>query len=129
MEREYDNLTPAQKSKLTRRHNKAWEERNLKMKDVLYHLYITKRKEAEALYPTESIYEEASVKIEALKEQIKQIETERNAKVSEMRNLQNNHTKAEFEAYNQESSREWAEYRATQEGITEAFWAEIEANA
>jgi hypothetical protein len=128
MERNYDNLTPAQKGKLTRLESKIDAQRSASYQ-IQWEAYEEK---ADGLYSivekeAERIKQEAQVKIDALRKQITEIDKDRADKIGAIYEQVRKECKPEYEAFTnaQDQARQW--YNKKWEAAKEAFWKELGA--
>jgi hypothetical protein len=128
MNRNHDNLTPAQKAKYTRLYNKLNDQRCASFR-IQYDAY---RAKSDVLYPiaekqAEEIKAEAQLKIEELQKQIAQIEREKAETLAPIYEAVRKECAPEWEAYLKASdlAREW--HLNKWEEAKENFWQELEA--
>lgn len=129
MKHDYDALTPAQKSKLTRQLNKLDEQRHSAYR-LQWEIYRTK---SDALYEEqrpqrEQIQQEATQKIEALRAEILAIDEQMRKDVSALNTEHRDTCHPEFEEYNKAQTLAFQWHKGKREELINAFYAEVEAS-
>lgn len=128
MERDYDNLTPAQKAKYTRLYNKINDQRC-----AAYHIqYLTYSEKSEVLYKeanlkADKIKDEAKAKIDLLKAEISKIDKEMKEQVFPIYEAIRAECKPEWDTYLKAAdlAQEWM--KKEWDKAKEDFWQELEA--
>ena len=126
MKRNYDDLTPAQKSKWTRESNKLYEQR-WNGYGIQYDIWNEKKTalDLEDKPIIDAIKAEAQEKIDKLKQQIFDIQEERGNKISKIYNENREACAEEFKAYEEACDMAHAWWRKEDEKLTERMWTEF----
>ena len=126
MKKDYDNLTPAQKARLTRTYNKLNEQR-IAASTIQWEAYNAKRSEvfAEVEPKVKEIQAEAQARIETLREQIKAISAQADNLVAALRMDAREECKTESDAWTlaSDSATKW--HNEKWEAAKDDFWKEL----
>ena len=122
----YDQLTPSEKAKLTRRLNKLDDQRHATYR-LQFQVYRAKEKELSKVSnpKIDEILSEENAKVAELMAQIKAIKDEAGEKIKAIRKADREACQSEFDEYMKASSlaHEW--WKAEHKKTTEEFYKEV----